>query len=102
MRILHREQQPDQTVEIFEETPARICEDLLWSSTLLEAQNWRIMSHFIAACGRAFIELSQTIADHQRSSQVSYRESQQCGQPTSHDGMSPYSPAIFIVAMELI
>ena len=32
------------------------CNDLRWPSMLLEAQNRRKMTHFIAACGRAFRE----------------------------------------------
>ena len=30
------------------------CDDLRWSAMLLKAKNRRKMSHFIAACGRAY------------------------------------------------
>ena len=44
---------------------------------------------------------SETIADHRRPSPVSPKESQQCGQSATHDGMSSYSPAIVIAAMAI-
>ena len=53
IRTLHREKQAGQTVAIFEETHAIICDDLRWSAMHLEAQNRRKMSHFIEMCGRA-------------------------------------------------
>ena len=42
------------TAASLEEILAMICDGLRWSVMLLEAQNRRKITHFIAACGRAF------------------------------------------------
>ena len=42
---------------------------------------------------------SRSITDHHRSLQVSPSKLQQCGQSAAHDGISPYSPAIYITVM---
>ena len=42
---------------------------------------------------------SKSIADHRRLSQLSSSKSQQCGQSATHDGLFPYSLAMFSAAM---